>query len=74
MTAERVQELEEIAAKLLATARKLSPGPVRHRALNEIGTIRVRIIALQARPNSLQTSKLKATSHLFTGAAVRHQA
>jgi hypothetical protein len=43
----KVQNLEEIAAKLLETARKLSPGQDRHNALREIGRFRARITALQ---------------------------
>jgi hypothetical protein len=37
-----------MAAKLLATARTLPPGPDRHNALQEIGRFRVQIIALQS--------------------------
>jgi hypothetical protein len=40
MRAHRLQELEEMAAKLLATARKLPPGPERHGLLKEIGRFR----------------------------------
>jgi hypothetical protein len=47
MRTARLQELEEIAAKLLATARELSPGQDRHNALREIGRFRVRITALK---------------------------
>jgi hypothetical protein len=45
--AARLQELEEIAAKLLATARKLPPGQDHHNALREIGRFRAQIAALQ---------------------------
>ena len=44
-----IQELEEMVAKLLETARKLPPGPVRHDVLKEIGKFRVRITALKAK-------------------------
>jgi hypothetical protein len=44
---ETLQELEEMAAKLLATARKLPPGPDRHNMLLEIGRFRTQIAALQ---------------------------
>ena len=44
-----MQELEEIAAKLLKTARKLPPGSERHGILKEIGKFRVRITALKAK-------------------------
>jgi hypothetical protein len=43
----RLQELEEIAAKLLATARELPPGQERHNAHREIGRFRAQIAALQ---------------------------
>jgi hypothetical protein len=45
--AARLQELGEIAAELLATARKLPPGPDRHNMLQEIGRFRAKIAALQ---------------------------
>jgi hypothetical protein len=48
MRVARLQELEEMAAKLLATARKLPPGQDRHNALREIGRFRARITALKA--------------------------
>ena len=44
-----IQELEEMVAKLLETARKLPAGPVRHDILKEIGKFRARIIALKAK-------------------------
>jgi hypothetical protein len=47
MRSARLKELEEIAAKLLATARKLSPGQDHHNALQEIARFRARIAALQ---------------------------
>jgi hypothetical protein len=46
--AARLQELEEIAAKLLATARELPPGQEHHNALREIGRFRAQIAALQS--------------------------
>ena len=42
-----MQDLEEMAAKLLEAARKLPPGPSRHETLKEIGRFRARIVALQ---------------------------
>jgi hypothetical protein len=42
----RLQELEELAMRLLATARELPPGPSRHDALQLIGKFRVQIAAL----------------------------
>jgi hypothetical protein len=47
MRATKLQELEEMAAKLLATARELPPGQERHEVLQEIGKFRLRITALQ---------------------------
>ena len=57
----RLQELEEIAEKLLATARNLPSGQDRHNALREIGRFRVRIAALKLneRPG-LQGPKARA--------------
>ena len=47
MRAARLQELEEMAARLLALARKLPPGQQRHDVVREIGRFRVRIAALK---------------------------
>ena len=47
MRAARLQELQEIATELLATARELPSGQDRHNALREIGRFRVQIAALQ---------------------------
>ena len=47
MRAARLKELEEMAAKLLETARKLPSGQDRHNALREIERFRARITALQ---------------------------
>ena len=43
MRAARLQELQEMAAKLLATARELPSGQDRHNALREIVRFRVQI-------------------------------
>jgi hypothetical protein len=61
MSAERLQELEEMAEKLLATARKLPPGPNRPNALQLIGKFRVRIPALRGSvvPPALRVRKAK---------------
>ncbi len=48
MSTAKLQELEELAAKLLATARKLPPGPDRQNALREIERFRVQIAGLTA--------------------------
>jgi hypothetical protein len=45
--ATKLQELEDMAAKLLATARKLPPGPDRIGILQEIGRFRSQIAFLQ---------------------------
>jgi predicted outer membrane protein len=42
-------DLEQIAAKLLQSARKLPHGPDRQNILKEIASFRVRIAALKAR-------------------------
>jgi hypothetical protein len=47
MRTTKLQELEEMAAELLATARKLPPGPDRSNILQEIGRFRSQIISLQ---------------------------
>jgi hypothetical protein len=47
MRAAKLKELEEMAEKLLETARKLPPGRARHNELQEIGRIRARIAGLE---------------------------
>src|ERR1700716_2464201 len=47
MRATKRKSLGEMAAKLLATARKLPPGPDRSNILQEIGRFRSQIISLQ---------------------------
>jgi hypothetical protein len=47
MRAARLKELEEMAAKLFETARKLPSEQDRHNALQEIERFRARITALQ---------------------------
>ena len=47
MRTARLQELEEMGAKLQVTARKLPPGKDRHNLLQEIGIFRAQIAALQ---------------------------
>ena len=44
-----IQELEEMVAKLLETARKLPAGPVCRDILKEIGKFRARIAALKTK-------------------------
>jgi hypothetical protein len=55
MRAARLKELEEMAAKLLETARKLPSEQDRHNALQEIERFRARITALQ-RPSGMAQS------------------
>jgi hypothetical protein len=47
MNAERLRELEEIAAKLLALAHELPPGEERHKAFQQIGSFQIRIDMLK---------------------------
>jgi hypothetical protein len=47
MGVKRLQELEEMAAKLLVAARKLPPSPKRDNVLQEIGRFRSEIVSLQ---------------------------
>jgi hypothetical protein len=47
--AAKLQALEEMAAKLIATARELPPGQEHHNALQEIGRFLARIAALKRR-------------------------
>jgi hypothetical protein len=47
MRAAKLQELREMAAKLLVTARELPPGQDHHNALREIGRFCARIATLQ---------------------------
>ena len=60
MRAAKLQELEEMATKLLATARKLPPGPDRHDMLQKIERFRARIIALQSADLRPARRRLKA--------------
>jgi hypothetical protein len=47
MRATRLQELEDMATRLLATIRQIPPGQDRHDILEQIGKIRVKITALK---------------------------
>jgi hypothetical protein len=44
----KLQELEEWAAELQATARQLPSGPDRHDLLQEVGRFRAQVAAMQA--------------------------
>ena len=48
MKAVKLQELEEMGAKLQAAARKLPSGPDRHNLLQEVRRFRAQIVALQS--------------------------
>lgn len=48
---EAPEDLEEIAAKLLQSARRLPHGPERQKILKQISSFRVRIAALKAKMN-----------------------
>jgi hypothetical protein len=52
-----MQDLEDMAAKLLETARKLPPGPERQALLKQIGTLRTRLDAIAAKRKQLQSAK-----------------
>jgi hypothetical protein len=60
MRATKLQELEEMATKLLATARKLPPGPDRSNMLQEIGRFRSQIASLQGVGSRPSDQGLKA--------------
>jgi hypothetical protein len=60
MRATKLQELEEMAAKLLASARKLPPGQDRHNALEEVGRFRARIAGLRRADLRSAGRRLKA--------------
>ena len=63
MSAERLNELKEMAAKLLETARELPPGQDRDNALQEIARFRARIIGLQRQDLRSAQRKLKAKAN-----------
>jgi hypothetical protein len=52
-----MRDLEEMAEKLLESARKLPPGPDRHEFLKELGLFRVRIAPFIAKREQLQSAK-----------------
>src|SRR5882762_1223432 len=60
MRAARLQELKEMLAMLLETARELPPGQDHHNALQEIARFRARIIGLQRQDLRSAHRKLKA--------------
>jgi hypothetical protein len=59
MRAVRLHELQEMAARLLATAGELPPGQDHHNALREIGRYRAQIALLQ-RPDLPARRVMKA--------------
>jgi hypothetical protein len=48
MRATKLQELEEMGAKLQASVRKLPPGPDRDNLLQDVGKFRAQIVAMQS--------------------------
>jgi hypothetical protein len=46
-----INELSELVASLLASVRKLPPGPERHAALIQIGLFQVRLDSIEAQSN-----------------------
>jgi hypothetical protein len=52
-----MQDLEDMVAKLLESARKLPPGPERHALLKQIGVFRARLDAVAAKREQLQSAK-----------------
>ncbi len=52
-----MQDLDEMASRLLETARTLPPGPARHDILKEIGQFRARIEALRRKSKTRRSNK-----------------
>ena len=50
MTTQQLQDLEQLAAELLETARKLPPGPDRQDALKRVGSFVIQIASMQRSP------------------------
>jgi hypothetical protein len=51
-----MQDLEEMAAKLLETARKLPPGAEQHALLEQIRIFRIKLSAVAAKREELQSA------------------
>ena len=52
-----MKDLEDMAAKLLESARKLPPGPDRHDLLKQIETFRIKLAGIAAKREQLQSAK-----------------
>jgi hypothetical protein len=52
-----MQDLEDMAVKLLETARKLPPGPERHALLKQISTFRTKLAVIAARRKQLHQQR-----------------
>jgi hypothetical protein len=52
-----MKDLEDVATKLLESARKLPPGPDRHDLLKQIGTFRIKLAAIAAKREQSQPAK-----------------
>jgi hypothetical protein len=57
MRGDTMKDLEDMAAKLLESARKLPPGLDRHDLLKQIGTFRIKLAAIAAKREQLQSAK-----------------
>jgi hypothetical protein len=55
MRAARLRELEEMVARLSATASEIPPGQEHHNALREIARFRAQIVALKSDGKSSQS-------------------
>jgi hypothetical protein len=53
---DKMQDLEKMAAKLLETARKLPPGAEQHALLEQIRTFRIKLSAVAAKREELQSA------------------
>jgi hypothetical protein len=65
MRATRLQELEDMATRLLATVRQIRPGQERHDVLEQIGKIRLQIAALKGSDLRPAQMELKAEEMTF---------
>jgi hypothetical protein len=61
MSAEKLQELEEMAARLRAVARQLPPGQRRYEVIQQIRKFRERIASLKKQDLGRHHRKPKAT-------------
>ena len=57
-----LRKLEKMATKLQDTARKLTPGPSRQSLLEEVGKLRVQIVAMRSADSRPKPKGLEAKS------------